>query len=119
MIRRPPRSTLFPYTTLFRSKTLGIVGLGQIGKGVCRRAKGFGMRVVAHDAYEDRAFAASWGVSYLPMEELLEQADFISLHAPLTPATRHLIGAEQLHRMKPTAYLINTARGELVDEEAL
>ena len=100
-------------------KTLGIAGLGQIGKAVCRRAKGFGMRVIAYDAYPDRAFAASWGVTYLSLEELLEQADFISLHAPLTPETQHLIGAPQLARMKPEAYLVNTARGELVDEAAL
>jgi D-3-phosphoglycerate dehydrogenase len=100
-------------------KTLGIVGLGQIGKGVCRRAKGFGLQVVAYDTYQDQAFAASWGVSYLPLDELLAQSDFISLHAPVTAETRHLMGAEQLARMKPTAYLINTARGELVDELAL
>ncbi len=100
-------------------KTLGIIGLGQIGKAVCRRAKGFGMRVVAYDAYPDRAFAASWGVTYLSLEELLEQADFISLHAPLTPETRQMIGAPQLASMKPEAYLVNTARGELVDEAAL
>ena len=100
-------------------KTLGIVGLGQIGKGVCRRAKGFGLRVVAYDTYQDNAFAASWGVSYLPLAELLAQADFISLHAPVTAETRHLMGPAQLARMKPSAYLINTARGELVDESAL
>src|SRR5581483_7485003 len=102
-----------------RDKTLGIVGLGQIGKGLCRRAKGFGMRIVAHDAYPDTAFAASWGVTYLTLDALLAQADFVSLHAPVTPETRQLIGAAQLARMKPTAYLINTARGELVDEAAL
>ncbi|MBV9470118.1 MAG: hypothetical protein JOZ57_12855, partial [Abitibacteriaceae bacterium] len=102
-----------------RGKTLGIVGLGQIGKGMCRRAKGFGLRTVARDAYQDTDFAASWGVEYLPLDELLAQADFISLHAPVTTETRHLIGQEQLARMKPTAFLINTARGELVDEAAL
>ena len=100
-------------------KTLGIVGLGQIGKGVCRRAKGFGMRVLAYDAYPDTTFAASWGVQFESFEELLEQSDFISLHAPLSPETKHLIRAAQLSRMKPSAYLINTARGELVDEAAL
>jgi D-3-phosphoglycerate dehydrogenase len=100
-------------------KTLGIVGLGQIGKAVCRRAKGFGMRVVAHDAYQDLAFAGSWNVSYLTLDELLAESDFVTLHAPVTPETRGLIGAHQLSRMKRGAYLINTARGELVDEDAL
>ena len=102
-----------------RGKILGIVGLGQIGKGVCRRAKGFGLRVVAYDTYQDQNFAASWGVTYLPFADLLAQADFITLHAPVTPETRHLIGPAQLVQMKPGAYLINTARGELVDETAL
>jgi D-3-phosphoglycerate dehydrogenase len=102
-----------------RGKTLGIVGLGQIGKAVCRRAKGFGMRVVAHDLHIEAAFAASWGVEFLSLDDLLAQADFVSLHAPVTPKTRRMINAAQLARMKPTAYLINTARGELVDEMAL
>lgn len=102
-----------------RGKTLGLVGLGHIGKAVCRRAKAFGMRVVAHDLYPDVAFAGSWRVEFLSLEDLLAQADFVSLHTPLTPETRWMIGAAQLARMKPTAYLINTARGELVDEMAL
>lgn len=102
-----------------RGKTLGIVGLGQIGKGLARRAKGFAMELVAHDTYEDKPFAASWGVRYVPLDELLAISDFVSLHAPVTDATRKMIGAPHLRRMKKTAYLINTARGELVDEEAL
>ena len=102
-----------------RGKTLGIVGLGQIGKGVCRRAKGFGMNVVATDAYEDEHFAASWGVRYLPLSDLLAKSDFVSLHAPVTPETQGLIGRAELEAMKPTAFLINTSRGELVDESAL
>jgi D-3-phosphoglycerate dehydrogenase len=102
-----------------RGKTLGIVGLGQIGKGLCRRAKGFGMQVVAHDAYEDRQFASSWGVRYVELDALLGESDFVSLHAPVTPETTHMIDADRLALMKPSAYLINTARGELVDEAAL
>jgi D-3-phosphoglycerate dehydrogenase len=102
-----------------RGKTLGVVGLGQIGKGVCRRAKGFGVRLIAYDPYPDSVFAGSWGVEYLPLEQMLEQADFISLHVPVTPETRNLINAERLSKMKPTALLINTARGELLDENAL
>jgi D-3-phosphoglycerate dehydrogenase len=102
-----------------RGKTLGIVGLGQIGKAVCRRAAAFGMRVAAHDAHEDASFAASWGVEYLDLNALLERSDFVSLHAPVTEETRGLLNAERLAWMKPGAYLINTARGELVDEGAL
>ena len=102
-----------------RGKTLGIIGLGQIGKGVARRAKGFGLELLAHDALEDKSFAASWGVRYVPLDELLASSDFVTLHAPVTAETRHLINRDRLARMKPSAYLINTARGELVDEAAL
>ncbi len=102
-----------------RDKTLGVVGLGKIGKGLCRRAVGFGMRLVAYDPYPDQAFAQSWGVELLSLEALLARSDVVSLHAPVTPATRGLIGAEALAQMRPGALLINTARGELVDEAAL
>ena len=88
--------------------TLGIVGRGRIGDAVARRAEGFGMDVLASSRR-----------SGVPLEELLERADFVSLHCPLTPATRHLIGTEALARMKPSAYLINTARGGVVDQVAL
>ncbi len=105
--------------TELRDKTLGIVGLGRIGKGVCLRAQAFGMRVVAHDPYPDEAFAAAHDVTLLPLPELLATADAVSLHAALGDAARHLIGAGELASMKPTALLINTARGACVDEEAL
>ncbi|HEY7075965.1 MAG TPA: D-glycerate dehydrogenase [Solirubrobacteraceae bacterium] len=85
--------------------TLGIVGWGRIGQAVARRAAGFGMEVVHSKP--------------TPLEELLERADFVSLHVPLTPATRHLIDAAALARMKPTAILVNTARGPVVDQRAL
>ena len=88
--------------------TLGIVGRGRIGEAVARRAAGFGMEVIASSRR-----------SGMPLEELLERADFVSLHCPLTPATRHLIGTEALQRMKPSAYLVNTARGGVVDQVAL
>lgn len=102
-----------------RDKTLGLVGLGQIGKGVCRRARSFGMQVVAYDLYPDAAFAQNWGVRYRTLAELLAGSDFVSLHAPVTPTTRGMIDAAALALMQPGAYLINTARGELVDEAAL
>jgi glyoxylate reductase len=88
--------------------TLGIVGRGRIGDAVARRAAGFGMEVV----HSSRS-------SGLPLEELLERADIVSLHTPLTPATQHLIDAGALARMKPTALLVNTARGGIVDQDAL
>ena len=88
--------------------TLGIVGRGRIGDAVAHRAEGFGLDVLASSRR-----------SGVPLEELLERADFVSLHCPLTPATRHLIGTEALARMKPTAYLVNTARGGVVDQTAL
>jgi ribulose-phosphate 3-epimerase len=102
-----------------RGKTLGIVGLGQIGKELCKRAKGFGLNVIAYDLHPDPKFAQSWGVRYLPLNDLLATAEIVSLHAPVTPATRHLINADTLMLMKRGSYLINTARGELVDEDAL
>ena len=101
-------------------KTLGIVGLGDIGSRLARRAHAFGMNVVAHDpAVHDNAFAPQeYGVRLLELAEVLA-SDFVSLHAPLLPSTKHLINAESLKQMKPSAYLINTARGGLVDEHAL
>jgi len=101
-------------------KTLGIVGFGRIGRAVARRAAGFGMRVLYHNRSrltpaEERESPAE----YADLNTLLAQADFVSLHVPLSGETRHLIGAAELSRMKPTAYLINTARGPVVDEVAL
>jgi D-3-phosphoglycerate dehydrogenase len=100
-------------------KTLGIVGLGRIGKAVARRARGFDMSVLATDVVQDAAFAQRYGVTYVPLPELLQRADIVSLNAPLSRDTRQLIDAPALRLMKPTAVLINTARGGLVDEQAL
>ncbi|MHB8993343.1 MAG: phosphoglycerate dehydrogenase [Chloroflexota bacterium] len=99
--------------------TIGIVGLGSIGKEVARRARGFDMRVLAYDVFQDEAFAAQHQVTYVPLEQLLRESDFVTLHCFLNDGTHHLINAERLALMKPTAYLINTARGPIVDEEAL
>lgn len=101
------------------NSTLGIVGLGSIGKEVVRRAQGFGMRIVAYDPVHDKAFAMKNGVTYLELEQLLLESDYVSLHTPLNSATRHLINAERLAIMKPTAYLVNTSRGGVVDQKAL
>lgn len=102
-----------------RDKTLGIVGLGRIGKAVCERARAFGMRIVAYDPYPDEEFAAAHEVTFLPLEQLLTGSDVVSLHAPAEATGGPLIGPAQLDQMKPSAILINTARGILVDEAAL
>ena len=99
--------------------TLGVVGLGRIGSGVAIRARAFEMRVVAYDPFVSTERANSIGVELCSLEELLAQSDFVTLHTALHEGTRGLIGAEQFALMKPTAYLVNTARGALVDERAL
>ena len=102
-----------------RNKTLGIIGLGRVGSEVARRASSFGMRLIAFDPFVAPDFAARLGVTTMTLDELLPQADFITLHTPLTPGTTKMINKEQLAKMKPGARLINVARGELVDEDAL
>ncbi|MTV48419.1 D-glycerate dehydrogenase [Heliobacillus mobilis] len=99
--------------------TLGIVGLGRIGQAVARRARGFGMRILYTSRHRNPAAEAELGVEYCSLEELLQQSDYVSLHTPLMPETHHLIGAKELQLMKPTAILINTSRGNVVDQEAL
>lgn len=101
------------------SKTLAIVGLGRIGKGMARRARGFDMEVLVVTPRPDEAFARETGVKYTTLDDALARADFVSLHAPLTPETENLIDARALARMKKGAYLINTSRGGLIDEDAL
>jgi glycerate dehydrogenase len=96
-------------------KTLGIVGLGAIGRAVARLGQAFGMRVVA----AVRTPRTEEGVEVLPMEEVFRQADVLSLHCPLTPDTEHLVNADRLALMKPTAFLVNTSRGPVVDPQAL
>lgn len=100
-------------------KTLGIVGLGRIGTMVARRAKGFNMKVVYNKRERDEKAEQELGVEYLDLDSLLRQSDYVTLHVPLTDETRHMINETSLSKMKPTAYLINTARGGIVDEHAL
>ncbi|NLM40642.1 MAG: D-glycerate dehydrogenase [Firmicutes bacterium] len=101
-------------------QTLGIIGAGRIGQAVARRAKGFGMRVLYHNRKRlPEAIENDLGMSYAALDDLLAESDFVSLHCPLTPETKHLIGPRELGLMKQTAVLINTARGPVVDEEAL
>ena len=100
-------------------KTLGIIGLGAVGKCVARRAAGFGMKILASDPYFDQEFAAQYGIESASVDDICRQADVISLHSLLNDETRNLINRDRLASMKKTCILINTARGELVDEEAL
>lgn len=102
-----------------RGKTAGIVGLGNIGSDVARKLKSWGMRLLAADPYIEPAKAAALGVELVPLEQLLRQSDFVTLHLPLLPETHHLINEAALALMKPSAILINTARGPIVDTEAL
>jgi glyoxylate reductase len=99
--------------------TLGIVGLGEIGREMAKRAAGFGMRVLATTRTPRPGDKSTLGVEHVPLETLLAESDFVSLHVPLTAETRGLMGTENLGRMKPTAVLINTARGPIVDQDAL
>jgi D-3-phosphoglycerate dehydrogenase len=99
--------------------TLGQLGIGNIGAEVFRMAAPFGMRFIAHDPYVDPATAKKLGVELASSEELFRQADFLSVSVPLSDATRHYVNAARLKTMKPTAYLINTARGPIVDQKAL
>lgn len=99
--------------------TLGVFGLGAIGKHVARRAQGFGMRVIAYDVFWDAEYAQANGIEYAEPETIFRTADFISLHLPLLPDTEGFVGERELSMMKPDAVLINTARGGLVDEKAL
>ncbi len=102
-----------------RNKYLGVVGLGRVGSEVARRAASFGMQLLGFDPFVGADHARRLGAELLPLDELLARADFITLHTPLTPNTANLIGARELALMKPGAYLVNVARGELVDEDAL
>ena len=108
-----------PLGVELRGQVLGLIGFGRIGRQVALRARAFGMEVLIYDVFRDEAAARELGCRYVALEELLGAADFISLHAPATPETTDIINRRTLALMKPTAYLVNTARGELVDEAAL
>jgi len=103
-----------------KDKTLGIIGLGRIGSRVAELAKAFGMRILAYDPYVDRNVASKMDVEFVDeLSDLLRVSDYVSIHAPLTEETYHMIGEDELKLMKPTAFLINTARGSIIDEKAL
>ncbi|MEX2425808.1 MAG: phosphoglycerate dehydrogenase [Thermomicrobiaceae bacterium] len=100
-------------------KTIGIIGLGRVGKSVSQLAKGFGMRILATDVAWDITYADEHGISYVPLDRLLRESDYVTVHTPLTPWTHNMIDERAIELMKPSAYLINTARGPIVKEEAL
>jgi phosphoglycerate dehydrogenase-like enzyme len=110
-----PRQATLP----LRGRTLGIAGLGRIGKAVALRGECFGMRLLATETLPDKAFVTKHAITLVPMEKLLAEADYLSLHVPYTPESKHLISRRTLALMKPTAFLINTARGGLVCEADL
>jgi len=105
--------------TELAGKTIGLVGLGRIGKEVVLRLEGFQVKFLAYDVYQDNTFAAEHCVRFVALDELLADSDIVTLHAVLTADTQGLIGEKELALMKPGAYLVNTARGGLIDEQAL
>jgi D-3-phosphoglycerate dehydrogenase / 2-oxoglutarate reductase len=107
-----------PVTELYR-KTVGLIGLGRIGRGVAQRLKGFETTILAYDEKPDVDYAKAYGIRFVDLPHLFRESDYISLHLPLTPASRNLISEASLAAMKDTAILVNTARGGLVDETAL
>lgn len=108
-----------PLARDFFGATVGIVGLGGIGKRLVHRLRGFEARILAYDIFRDEAFASQNAVRYVELDDLLREADHVSVHAPLLASTRGMIGERELRLMKPTAYLVNTARGPLIQEQAL
>ncbi len=100
-------------------RTLGIIGCGRIGRNTAKIAKGFGMEVIGYDPFPNQQAATEIGFSYKSLDEILMTADVVSLHVPYTPENHHLMNVDRLARLKPTAILINTARGELIDTKAL
>jgi glyoxylate reductase len=99
--------------------TLGLVGLGRIGMEMAKRAQGFDMRVIYFDVFRREDVERSMGITYAPLDDVLAQADFVSVHTPLTDETRHLMNRERFARMKPSGILINTSRGPVVETDAL
>ncbi len=105
--------------TSLEGKTVGLIGLGAIGKQVAKRLKGFDCRIIAYDVFADNAFAVDNQITLVDLDDLLHSSDFISLHCPLTDQTRALVNETFLGKVKQGSYLVNTARGELIDESAV
>ena len=110
-----PRKATLP----LRGRTLGIAGLGRIGKAVALRGECFGMKLIAYEPFPDHAFAKAHGLTFVTFDELLTQSDYLTLHMPAIKESRHIINRATLSKMKPTAFVINTARGSLINEADL
>ena len=108
-----------PATPRILGTTLGLMGLGRIGQAVATRAVGLGMKVIAYEPFPNREFVQKWGIELLSLDQLLSRSDYVSLHLPVGPETKHIMNAATFAKMKPGSVLINTARGLLVDEKAL
>ncbi len=115
----PERGMLEDLGTDVHHATLGIIGLGRIGREVARRAAGFNMEILYHDLIRDRQAEQEFGARRVDKDTLLRRSDFVSLHLPLSAETHHFIGPDELKLMKPSALLINSARGQIVDQQAL
>lgn len=114
-----PNYDSIPRAYLMKDSTVGLIGLGMIGKMTAKKLSGFGVKIIAYDPFVKQEDVDALGIVMKPMEEVMAEADFVSVHARLLPATQGLVSAEMLSRMKPSAYFINTARAGLVDEKAL
>jgi D-3-phosphoglycerate dehydrogenase len=111
-------NSLAPMGPIF-GQTFGVVGCGNIGRAVAKKASCFGVEILGCDPYLEEKVATSAGIKLVSLTDLLKRSDYVSLHTPLTEETRHMISEQELRMMKPTAYLINTSRGPVVDEEML
>ncbi|MFA4909998.1 MAG: C-terminal binding protein, partial [Desulfobacteria bacterium] len=110
---------IWPKMSRLKGQTLGLLGFGRIPQTLIPKAKGFGMRIIVCDPYTPESVFAQLGVEKVEMDKLLRESDILSIHSALTPETHHMLGLEELKKMKPTAHLVNTARGPIVDGKAL
>ncbi|MFC2059436.1 C-terminal binding protein, partial [Chloroflexota bacterium] len=113
------RKAIWPRMSRLRGQILGLIGFGRIARTLVPKATGFGLKIIAYDDYVPESIFRNFGVACVTLDQLLTQADIVSLHVPLTSETTYLLGLEQLKKMKPSGCLINTARGAVVDSEAL
>ena len=117
--KREIRSRIWPPMFRLKGQTLGLIGFGNIPRTLVPKAKGFGLRIIAYDPYISPEMGEKYGVELVEFDYLLRNSDYISIHTALTPQTHHLFNLDEFKKMKPTAYVINTARGPLIDQEAL
>jgi len=117
--KREMRLKVWPPMFRIRGQTLGLIGFGLIPRTLVPKTKGFGLRIIAYDPYVPSSILEQLGVEAVSLDYLLQESDYVSVHAALTPETKHMLSKEQFKKMKPTAYIINTARGGLIDEQAL